>query len=116
MTKTCGVLVNGLWYAGAEAVAINGNRIGSLSAIRTAAGVIKVNYRGIVPPYVVEAIGDKETLGDRFEENPSGLYWASRRDNAGVGLDVARSSKLTLGSVPNDRLTIRHAKAIKENQ
>lgn len=107
------ILVNGLWYAGAEAVSVNGNRVGSLSAIRFAEGVIKVNYRGIAPPYVVEAIGDQDTLADRFEENPAGLYWAARQKDAGVAFTVAGSSDLTLGAVPDARLTIRHATAIK---
>lgn len=107
------VLVNGLWYAGAEAVAVNGNRIGSLSAIRSAEGVIKVNYRGVEPPYVIEAIGDDKALAERFEENPAGRYWAERQDNAGVRFDVARSSELRVGVVPPARLTIRHANAIK---
>lgn len=110
------IIVNGLWYAGAEAIAVNGNRIGSLSAIRSAEGVIKVNYRGVAPPYVVEAIGDSDSLADRFEDNPAGRYWTARHENAGVGFNVARSSKLNLGAVPVDRLTIRIAKAIKEQE
>ncbi|MRJ77382.1 DUF881 domain-containing protein [Aeromicrobium sp. SMF47] len=107
------VLVNGLWYAGAEAVSINGNRIGTLSAIRFAESVIKVNYRGIAPPYVVEAIGDEDTMAERFEENPAGRYWVKRQQDAGVGFDVSRSSELRVGVVPKPRLTIRHATAIK---
>lgn len=110
------IIVNGLWYAGAEAVAVNGNRIGSLSAIRTAEGVIKVNYRGVAPPYVVVAIGDSDSLANRFKDNPAGRYWALRHDNAGVGFDVTPSSKLTLGVVPEKRLTIRHAEAVKEQE
>lgn len=110
------IIVNGLWYAGAEAVAVNGNRIGSLSAIRSAEGVIKVNYQGVAAPYIVEAIGDSESLENRFKDNPAGRYWALRHDNAGVGFDVTGSSKLTLGSVPEKRLTIRHAKAVKEQE
>lgn len=110
------VIVNGLWYAGAESISVNGNRLGSLSAIRSAEGVIKVNYLGIAAPYVVEAIGDMDSLAERFEDNPAGRYWASRHTYAGVGFDVTRSSKLSMGIVPKDRLTISHAKAIKEQE
>lgn len=108
------VIVNGLWYAGAEAVSVNGNRLGSMSAIRSAEGVIKVNYLGIAPPYVIDAIGDKDTLASRFEDNPAGQFWEQRHDSAGVGYSVTGSSKLTMGAVPEDRLTTRYAKAIKE--
>ena len=45
------VLVNGLWYAGAEAVAINDNRVGTLTSIRTAGDAITVNFRSISSPY-----------------------------------------------------------------
>lgn len=107
------ILVNGLWYAGAEAVSINGQRIGSLTSIRSASGVIKVNYRGIGPPYTVIALGDDNTLSDRFEDNPAGAYWADRQENAGVGLDVTSSDNLSVGRAPLDRLTLRHATAVK---
>src|SRR5215475_13486181 len=51
-------LVNGLWAAGAQAVAINGQRLGPTSAIRSAGDAILVAYHPVAPPYVVEAIGD----------------------------------------------------------
>ena len=41
------VLVNGLWYAGAEALSINDNRVGTLTSIRTAGDAITVNFRSI---------------------------------------------------------------------
>ncbi|MGH3444077.1 MAG: DUF881 domain-containing protein, partial [Nocardioidaceae bacterium] len=45
-------LVNGLWQAGAEAIAINGERVTNLTAIRGAGEAITVNYRDVHPPYV----------------------------------------------------------------
>lgn len=56
--------VNGLWSAGAEAVAVNGSRLTARSAIRSAAGAILVNYRPLRPPYRVEAIGPESLLDD----------------------------------------------------
>ena len=56
------VLANGLWEAGAEAVAINGHRLSSLTAIRSAGDAITVDYRSLTRPYRVEAIGDPRTL------------------------------------------------------
>jgi uncharacterized protein YlxW (UPF0749 family) len=107
------MLVNGLWYAGAEAVAVNGHRIGTLSSIRAAGGAINVNYKDIGPPYFVEALGDSATLSQRFSDNPAGRYWAERRDNAGVRFDVTPSSQLTVPAAPPDRMTVTHATAIK---
>lgn len=107
------VLVNGLWYAGAEAVAINGHRIGTLTAIHTANGVINVNYRDIGPPYYIVALGAADSLKQRFEDNPAGQYWASRQKNAGVQFGVTPSTDLSVAAAPRGRVTIRHATAIK---
>lgn len=109
------VLVNTLWYAGAEAVAVNNRRIGTLSSIRTAGGVIKVNYRTVAPPYVVTAIGDPDALVDRFGETDVGESWQRRRDDAGVRFDVTPSDSLSVDAASSGRLTIRHARAIKED-
>ena len=56
------ILVNGLWYAGAEAISVNGERIGTMSAIRFAGGAITVNFNDIGPPYAVVALGNEDTL------------------------------------------------------
>jgi uncharacterized protein YlxW (UPF0749 family) len=107
------LLVNGLWYAGAEAVSVNGKRIGSLSSIRTAAGAITVNYVSIGPPYEIVALGDMDALDERFRDNPAGQFWASRKKNAGVQFDVSRSSNLAVAAAPARRVAISHATAIE---
>ena len=43
-------VVNEVWAAGAEAVAINGQRLTSLSAIRSAGQAILVDFRPLSPP------------------------------------------------------------------
>jgi uncharacterized protein YlxW (UPF0749 family) len=84
------LLVNGLWTAGAEAVAINNQRITALTYIKNSSQAINVNSRPLVPPYVVEAIGDPRTLQARLVESPSGgrfdefaraLDWEVTRQN-----------------------------------
>ena len=107
------ILVNGLWYAGAEAISVNGHRLGALSSIRSAGGAINVNYKDIGPPYVVVALGDSETLAQRFADNPAGHYWDERRKNAGVQFGVTPSTDLTVPAAPVGRVTVTHATAIK---
>jgi uncharacterized protein YlxW (UPF0749 family) len=60
------LVVNTLWRAGAEVVAVNGRRIVTTTAIRQAGGTILVNYRAVVSPYRVVAIGDAPLLHDRM--------------------------------------------------
>lgn len=106
-------LANGLWYAGAEAISINGNRLSSLSSIRSAGASIKVNYHSIGTPYVITALGDSSTLADRLAENPAGRYWARRVAKAGIRFDVDKESGLRVPATPAQRMAILHARGIK---
>lgn len=110
------VLVNGLWYAGAEAVAVNGQRIGTTTSIRTAGDAITVNFRSIGPPYRVVALGDPESLQTRFAQNPAGSYWENRRKRAGVGLTMSPSSEVELPAAPAKRLDLAHATSLEEDR
>jgi uncharacterized protein YlxW (UPF0749 family) len=60
------LVVNTLWQAGAEAVAVNGRRVVSTTAIRQAGGTILVNYRAVTSPYRLVAIGDADVLHERM--------------------------------------------------
>ena len=51
------LVVNALWAAGAEAIAINDSRLVATTPIRAAGGTIIVNFRPLSPPYRVHAIG-----------------------------------------------------------
>jgi uncharacterized protein YlxW (UPF0749 family) len=67
-------VVNGLWQAGAEAVAINGQRVGPLTAIRSAEQVVLVNYNPVTAPYVISAIGDPRALPAAFLRSDGGQW------------------------------------------
>ncbi|HVM14155.1 MAG TPA: DUF881 domain-containing protein [Egibacteraceae bacterium] len=58
--------VNALFAAGAEAITVNGERVIGTTAIRRAGRQILVNYRVLTPPYVVEAVGNPDTLDVGF--------------------------------------------------
>ncbi len=55
-------VANELWAAGAEAVAVNGQRVVATSGFSQVGGTVLVNLRRLQPPYVVEAVGDPDTL------------------------------------------------------
>lgn len=90
------VAVNGLWVAGAEAVSINGRRLTTLSAIRSAGEAILVDFRPLVPPYVVSAVGDPATLQARFTAADAAAYLQDLHNNFGVGYEIAAASDLRL--------------------
>lgn len=56
------LVVNELRDAGAEAISINGERLTALSEIRCVGSVISVNNVRIATPFIINAIGDSDTL------------------------------------------------------
>lgn len=108
------VLANGLWQAGAEAVSVNGQRLGPTSAIRVAGSAITVNYRPLTPPYVVTAIGDPDTLEARFSETAAGQSWFQLETNYGIRFDMESVDDLSLPGVPTGRLRLRNAMQERE--
>lgn len=100
-------VTNGLWEAGAEAIAINGQRLSSRSAIRFAGDAILVNYRPLTRPYVISAIGDPATLQADFAETAGGSYVRGLKDNYGIKVAMEDAKRLTLPGAAS--LTVRSA-------
>lgn len=94
-------VVNGLWASGAEAVAINGQRLTALSAIRAAGDAILVDNKPLVPPYTVLAIGDGEQLSTRFQDSADGLYLNALQENYGIRTSISVQSDLRLPAAPS---------------
>ena len=91
--------VNGLWAAGAEAVAINGLRLSALTAIRSAGEAILVDFRPVSPPYTLRAIGDPRSLEAGFADGAAGRRLATLASAYGIDLVIRRSDKQTLPGV-----------------
>jgi uncharacterized protein YlxW (UPF0749 family) len=94
------VLANGLWEAGAEAVAINGHRLSSLTAIRSAGDAITVDFRSLTRPYRVEAIGDPRTLQAYFVESSAGAWWNDLAQNRRMRYEISDVKQLDLAADP----------------
>lgn len=110
------LVVNGLWEAGAEAVAVNGNRLSTRSAIRSSGQAIQVNTVGVSSPYVIEAIGDTATLGARVFDTSSGLAFLGRVEGFGLEYSVDNVSDLRLPATPPALRTLRSASVAPEDR
>ena len=97
-------VVNGLWAAGAEAVAVNGQRLTALSAIRSAGESVLVDLRPLTPPYVVEAVGDPADLEVGFVDGPSGRRLTTLTSLYGLRFEVRRADELELPAASTPRL------------
>jgi uncharacterized protein YlxW (UPF0749 family) len=102
------VLVNGLWEAGAEAIAINGRRLTSLSAIVNSDIAIQVNKGPLSPPYVVQAIGGQNLDAD-FVETQSGLTFLALAEQFGFVVERDTVSSLLLPAAPPSMQRLLHA-------
>ncbi len=100
------LIVNGLWLAGAEAVSIDGHRLTTTSAIRSAGEAITVNYRSVTEPIVISAIGDPDTIVEQWEKGPSGRYLTSRATEDQIRYSVRGSDEVRLPAAPESRLTV----------
>ncbi|WP_432564505.1 DUF881 domain-containing protein [Kineococcus sp. SYSU DK003] len=100
------IVVNGLWQSGAEAVAVNGQRLSALSSIRAAGEAVLVDYRPLTPPYTVSAVGDRTAMQTAFATSVAGRYVQVLRDNYGVRAQVNTADELEL---PAGRTALRLA-------
>lgn len=90
------LLVNGLWSAGAEAVAIGEVRLRTTSAIRQAGGAILVDNRPVLWPMTIQAIGDPATFQQRFVSTPGFGRFRSFEQLYDVGFEVTVVNDLSL--------------------
>ncbi len=108
-------VVNGLWASGAESVAINGQRIGALTAIRSVQEVILVNYTPVVSPYEVLAIGDPRTLPTDFLRSSGGRWLQAVNLSSGIRFTIdSVSSRSVLPAQPVGAL--RYARPVPADE
>lgn len=101
-------IVNGLWQSGAEAIAVNGQRLTALSAIRAAGDAILVDNKPLPPPYTVLAVGDGERLVTAFQRSADGQYLRVLQQNYGVRTSISAQGEVRLPAAPS--LIVRNAK------
>ncbi|MFE7225895.1 DUF881 domain-containing protein [Nocardioides sp. NPDC057577] len=102
------VIVNGLWQAGATAVAVDGQRVTPRSGVITSGSTLRMNDVSLSPPYEVSAIGDTRTLAARFAETVSGAMIHTTTQDYGMPYDVENIDRLTLPAAPPDLLELTH--------
>ena len=94
------IIVNGLWQAGAEAISVNGHRLTSRAAIRFAGEAILVDYRPLVRPYVITAIGDPGSLSVEFADNDGGSHLQLLKANFKIRGDILQRDAVVVPGEP----------------
>jgi len=97
------IIVNGLWQSGATHIAINERRLTPTTAIRSAGRAILVNYRPLIPPYVVTAISpDANKMAGMFRESSAGLLLEELEASYGVFWELNTVGEVTLPASASD--------------
>jgi len=89
-------VVNGALANGAIGVAINGYRITSKSAIRSAGQAILVGYQPLSPPYEVVAIGNPTKILAELRNGKTGEDIKEISKNYGVRFDTIQVNQVTI--------------------
>jgi uncharacterized protein YlxW (UPF0749 family) len=97
-------VVNALWAAGAEAISINGQRLGPTTAIRFAGEAVLVDFRPVTNPYEVSAIGDPDTLRNRFLASAEVIELAAVSEMFGLRFEFSQEEQLTLPAASTPQL------------
>jgi uncharacterized protein YlxW (UPF0749 family) len=98
---------NALWSAGAEAIAVNGQRLTATSTIRQAGEAILVDFRPVTTPYEVVAIGP-DSLADDFRDGYAGRFFKELASRYGMAFDASPVRDVTLDAASD--LTLRVAR------
>ena len=93
-------LVDALWEAGAEAIAINDQRIHVLGGIRNTNRAIHVNGSPVQAPYVVTVIGDNSTLQARLQETSQGQVFLALANGYDFLYEVDNVDDVRLPAAP----------------
>jgi uncharacterized protein YlxW (UPF0749 family) len=90
------ILVRELWLAGAEGIAINGERVAATTAVIDIGGSLLVNSAYLAPPYTIRAVGPPD-LYDRLRSSVSFVDFVQGRvERSGLSLSVAELASVDL--------------------
>jgi len=105
-------IVNILWHGGAEAIAVNGQRIMANTEIYCSGAFIQIGQTRQMPPYVIEAVGDVSYL-----QSALNFYFWDRLGEYQKQYGIVRTLE-----IPTEPIVIpagkpyqfRHAEPVKE--
>ncbi|WEV71736.1 DUF881 domain-containing protein [Bifidobacterium sp. ESL0790] len=97
-------MVSLLWSLKAEAISVNGYRIGASTSVRTAGQTILIGVNQVSSPYKIEAIGDRRALSNGLSKRAQPELY-SQFEQMGIHPQVSTSSSLTLDAAETTNLT-----------
>lgn len=99
------LVLNSLWGSGAEAISVNGHRIGPGTFVRTAGSTILVNVTAVQSPYRIEAIGDADALSVGLVRGSTGDYLSALQSVSGIRMSTSSAKSLHLEALDPAKTT-----------
>lgn len=104
-------VVEELWGAGAEAIAVNGERITPTTAIIDIGSSLLVNSAYLAPPYQVTALGPSD-LYERLNKSPGFIdFVRSRAESYGIRLSFAEPESVDIPAFVGT-VTLRYSRPL----
>lgn len=92
-------VLNALWVGGAEAVTVQGHRVGPLTDIRCVGNVLLLDGYTYSPPYTLSAIGEPDELRAALEESESVSAYRTYVDAVSLGWSFEEEESLTMPAI-----------------
>jgi uncharacterized protein YlxW (UPF0749 family) len=100
-----------LWQSGAEAIAINGERMTASTAVIDIGGSVLVNAAYVAGPYEITAIGPKDLFG-RLSSAPGWEEFVrTRRGSFGIGISWAEPQSVDIPAFAGS-ITLHESRAV----
>jgi uncharacterized protein YlxW (UPF0749 family) len=100
-----------LWQSGAEAIAINGERISTSTAIIDIGGSVLVNAAYIAGPYQIAAIGPKDLFAQLSKAQGWEEFVRTRRGSFGIGISWAEPDAVDVPAFAGS-VTLRESRSV----
>jgi uncharacterized protein YlxW (UPF0749 family) len=102
-------VVQELWLAGAEAIAVNGERVTVSTAIIDIGGSVLVNSAYLAPPYQLSAIGSRDLYADLSAAPAFADFVRARSEAFGIKISFAQPAEVTVPAFVGS-LNLRYAR------
>jgi hypothetical protein len=101
-------VINTMWAAGAEAIAVQGQRLTAMSVVRCVGNVLLLGGRTYSPPYVIDAIGDSQRLAAELRTSTLTEPYRTLADLIGLTWSVKTRSSVRIDAYTGGSITLRY--------
>lgn len=89
-------VLNALWRAGAEGIAVQDVRLTSSTPVRCVGSVILVGTRSYSPPYLIAAVGNVDAMQAELDSDSSVALYREAASRYQMGWDVTVHAEMTV--------------------